>query len=430
MANGPWSGRGHVKCQKTCGEGQTTVGMNALELRSFCSMIAQSGNEGYWREPDSRVTYPFDGGYADPATFPVEDFLRMSERVLRTQTAGALLYGDGFDGIMFGYRGLRDQLAARAAADDGRQLAAGNVIVTSGAAQAISLAFDSFLDRGDVLAVEAPTWGMVLLDAQKRGADVRAIPVDDDGLRVEVLEDEIDRLEADGRRLKLLYTIAAFNTPTGVTLSLERRRQLLELAAQRRFLILEDNVYRPLRYDGDPVPTLFSMDESDLVFKVESFSKTVAAGLRLGWLTGHPEVVGALANTRGDLGVSQWISRMMTEYLMEGLLDPHLEKVNALYRQKRDIAENALHAHCDPWVRWRSPEGGFFLWVELDKSIDGRLVMEKAVVDGVMCRPGEKFFGDTDQGRQRFRLAFSQVPAEDLERGIALLGHAIGASRR
>jgi 2-aminoadipate transaminase len=200
------------------------------------------------------------------------------------------------------------------------------------------------------------------------------------------------------------------------------------LAERWGFLILEDNTYRPLRYEGEPVQTLFSLDESDLVFKVESFSKTMAAGLRLGWITGHPNVVDAVANTRGDLGVSQWISRLMAEYIGEGLLDPHYEDVVTLYREKRNAAQDALRAHCSPWVRWRTPEGGFFLWIELDAAIDGQLVKQKALEAGVYCRPGEKFFGNQDAGRQCFRLSFSFLPTEELENGIRTLGHVIAAS--
>ena len=258
--------------------------------------------------------------------------------------------------------------------------------------------------------------------ANARGAEIVAIPVDDDGLQVDLLERELERLGRERRRPKLLYTIAAFNTPTGVTLSLDRRRRLVDLAVRHGFVILEDNVYRELRYDGEAVPTMFGLDDSGLVFKVESFSKTIAPTLRVGWATGDPQVIAALASVRKDLGVSQWFARVLCEYLRAGLYDPHLARVRERYRQKRAVAEAALHAHCDPWVKWRTPEGGFFL--------DGELVMEKALANGVMCRPGEVFYGDTDQGKQRFRLAFSEVPIEEIDRGISVLGMAIAASAR
>jgi 2-aminoadipate transaminase len=190
-------------------------------------------------------------------------------------------------------------------------------------------------------------------------------------------------------------------------------------------LILEDNVYEPLRYDGVAIPTMFSLDDTGLVVKIDSFSKVVAPGLRLGWVTAEPDVIRALSSVRGDLGVGQWVARTMTHYRAEGLLEPHVVGLNERYRAKREVAERALHEHCDPWVRWRTPEGGFFLWVGIDDTIDAGHVMQRALTEGVLCRAGERFFGDHDSGRQYLRLAFPSMPFDDLEEGIAILGTAI-----
>ena len=156
----------------------------------------------------------------------------------------------------------------------------------------------------------------------------------------------------------------------------------------------------------------------------------VAPGLRLGWVTADPDIIRAMSSVRGDLGVGQWMARTMTRYLEEGLLEPHVAEMNALYRAKRVAAERALHEHCDPWVRWRTPEGGFFLWVEIDHAIDAAQVMQRALADGVLCRAGERFFGDSDHGRQYLRLAFPSMPFAGLEEGIAILGKAVHASHR
>jgi 2-aminoadipate transaminase len=372
----------------------------------------------------------FDSGRPDPTTFPIDDMLRASEHVLRTQAEGALGYGDYYDGTIYGYAGLRDQLAERTRRRDGRDVGPEHVILTSGGVQAISLALKAFLDPGDVVAVEAPTWGAVVISAQRRGADVVAIPMDDDGLRVEVLEEQLEALRRQGRRLKLIYCIATFNTPTGACLSIERRRRLVELAGQWSFLVLEDNVYADLRYHGDRLPTLFSMDDSGLVFTVDSFSKTMAPALRLGWATGHQEVVAALASVRTDLGVSQLVARVMSEYLSASRFDAHVAGVNGLYRAKLAAAEDALQRCGTPWVSWVTPEGGFFLWVELDSSIDTDLFHRKALDAGALVRPGERFFGQSDDGRARFRLAFSQLPISAIDSGITMLGKAIADSVR
>jgi 2-aminoadipate transaminase len=382
---------------------------------------------------DLKIRWAFEAGLPDPATFPVEDLERLTADVLRDDAAEALQYGSpGSNGIGWGYEILRDRIAERTLRLEGRAVDRRSVMLTLGGVQAITLACRAFLDPGDLLAVEAPTWGAALGAARQAGAGALAIPMDREGMRVDVLEQELARLEREGKRLKMLYTIATFNTPTGWSLSLPRRRTLLDLADRHGFVVLEDNVYGELRYDGELIPTLFALDESGLVVKIDSFSKILAPALRLGWMTADPEVMRAIGAVKGDLGVSQWLARVVARFMEEGRLDPHVAMVNALYREKRDLAVQALRDHCGPWVKFDVPEGGFFIWVELSPDVDGEQVMQKAFAEGVMCRPGERFFGDTDADahKQWFRLAFIMVPKEELERGIAALGKAIADSAR
>lgn len=382
---------------------------------------------------DLRIRWAFEAGLPDPATFPVEDLERLCAAVLRDDAADALQYGSpGSNGIGWGYEILRDRIAERTLRLEGREIDRRWVMLTLGGVQAITLACRAFLDPGDLVAVEAPTWGAALTAARQEGAEAVAVPMDREGLRVDVLEDELARLARAGRRLKLLYTIATFNTPTGWSLSRPRRQRLLELADEHGFVVLEDNVYGELRYEGDAIPTLFSLDESGLVVKIDSFSKILAPALRIGWVTGHPEVMRAIGAVKGDLGVSQWLARVLARYMEEGKLDPHVAAVNARYREKRDVAVRALREHCGPWVRFDVPEGGFFLWIELSPDVDGEQVMRKAFAEGVFCRPGERFFGETDDDahKQWFRLSFVMVPTHEIERGIAALGKAIADSVR
>jgi 2-aminoadipate transaminase len=389
---------------------------------------------GSWEFPsDLKIRWAFEAGLPDPATFPLDDLERLSADVLRDDAANALQYGSpGSNGIGWGYEVLRDRIAERTLRLEGRAIDRHSVMLTLGGVQAITLACRAFLDPGDLLAVEAPTWGAALSAASQAGAEALAIPMDADGMQVDVLEEELARLAADGKRIKMLYTIATFNTPTGWSLSLPRRRKLLELATRYGFIVLEDNVYGELRYEGETIPTLFSLDESGLVVKIDSFSKILAPALRLGWVSGDPEVMRALGAVKGDLGVSQWLARVVTRFMDEGKLDPHVAMVNALYREKRDIAVQALRDQCGPWVTFDVPEGGFFIWVELSPDVDGEQVMRKAFAEGVVCRPGERFFGesDADAHKQWFRLAFIMVPKDELERGITALGKAIADSAR
>ena len=382
---------------------------------------------------DLKIRWAFEAGLPDPATFPLDDLERLTSDVLRDDAADALQYGSpGSNGIGWGYEVLRDRIAERTLRLEGRAIDRHSVMLTLGGVQAITLACRAFLDPGDVLAVEAPTWGAALSAAQQAGAEALAIPMDEEGMQVDVLEQELERLQAEGKRLKMLYTIATFNTPTGWSMSLARRRKLLELASRYGFIVLEDNVYGELRYEGETIPTLFSLDESGLVVKIDSFSKILAPALRLGWVSGDPEVMRAIGAVKGDLGVSQWLARVVTRFMDEGKLDPHVAMVNALYREKRDIAVQALRDQCGPWVTFDVPEGGFFIWIELSPDVDGEQVMQKAFAEGVVCRPGERFFGETDDDahKQWFRLAFIMVPKDELERGITALGKAIADSAR
>lgn len=388
--------------------------------RSTPAHVAGGGPEVRWM---------FEAGLPDPATFPAQDLGRITLEVLRRDAAGALGYGDATDGsIHQGFAGLRDALAERGNRIDGTSLDRRSVMLTSGAAQALMLTFEAFLDPGDVVAVEAPTWNAVLAALQRRGAEVVALPLDDDGLDIDALQAHLVRLRGLGQRLKMLYTIATFNTPTGVCLSQPRRRRLLELASEWDFIVVEDNVYGDLRFEGDPLPSLFGMDESGVVIKVDSFSKVVAPGLRMGWLSASSDVVATMAAIRGDLGVSQLTARVLARYLDEGLLEPHIVAVNDLYRAKRDVAETALRTHCGAHTRWRTPEGGFFLWVELDSAVDAAEVMRLALKEGVSCRAGERFFGDSELGRSFFRMAFPSAPIDEIEAGVAVVGEAIAAS--
>jgi len=400
-------------------------------IQSMYSVMSSRGGPGYWKTSAKPVTWSFDAGLPDPTTFPLDDLVRLSDKVLRRDPAGALQYGAGPDGsTMYGFGGLRELLAEQAQRSVGPPVDIRGVILTSGGVQAITLALQAFLNPTDVIGMEAPTWNMVVARVRQLDLEAVAIPLDEDGMLLDVLEERLQHLRAQGKRLKLLYTQATFNSPTGVSLSLPRRQRLLEMAKEWEFLILEDNVYGDLRFEGSALPSMFSMDDSGFVMKIGSFSKTIAPGLRMGWLMGHPEAIAAIAAVRGDLGVSQWTARVIAEYISEGLLEPHIAEVNQLYRKKRDLAASVLEERCSPWVSFHVPEGGFNHWVELDEHVDSAAVRELGLAQGVDCRPGEKFFGEGESGKSHLRIAYSQVPMEEIERGLTVLGNAIKESIR
>jgi len=386
--------------------------------------------ENFFVPPAVPVTYDFDQGVPAPEIYPLEDMARYAAAALEKFGPAACAYvgDDGYSDLFYGCAGLREVLAERIRATQGRDLSPLGVMLFNGSAQGLATVAAAFAEPGDGVIVEASSFPFMVGYLAATGAEVVPVPVDGDGLVVEAAAAALDDLEARGVRPKLIYTIPTFQVPTGTCMPLERRRRLVDLAARRNVVVVEDNCYNELYYDERPPPTLLSLDSSGLVIQSDSFSKMLAPGLRMGWLAGTPQALGAVAAVRQDLGVSQWLARALQLYLDDGLLDPHLDRVRAIYTKKRDVALAALRAHCEPHVRYQVPGGGIYFWLELSDDVDWDKVRERAAAEGVACRPGERFTGD-DSGRRFLRMAFLQVPEDEIERGVAALGRALEASR-
>lgn len=396
--------------------------MPSFDVRRLLTPAASAGGSSWAAQPGRPVAISFGGGLPDPVTFPVDDLAAAAERVLRNHGAAALQYGG-----LVGFEGLRDYIAAKVRRDDQRAISPDQVVLTSGSSHAISLACFAFVSSGDTVLVEAPTFAGSLRAIRSYGAHLAPVPVDEGGLSVEALERQLRALQASGRPPKLLYTIPNFQNPAGVTMSLDRRRRVVQLAQQWGFLVLEDDAYGDLRYEGPALPSLFSLDDSGLVLKLGSFSKVLAAGLRLGWAAGHPDAVNALVAVRHDMGVSPLLARIVADYAGAGNLDPHIQRLRAHYRAKRDRLVAALGEHCAPWVRFRTPQGGFFVWLALAEGVDPDRLAQETADESVGYVPGPAFFADGG-GRSHVRLAFSFTPMDDIERGVAALGRALARS--
>lgn len=419
----------------------------AFDPDTVLSDIARSGPPLFFPDPPVPVTFNFDQGVPAEETFPIDDLLAIHEEVLRRDRGRALeyisfgwddrteriLYLSTYVELVLGNTACREQVAAWVARRQGVSgLSPDGIILTSGSVQAVALAVNAFVDAGDVVFVEAGTFPYALRYFQMRGAHIRPVAVDAEGMDTDDLARALAEVRAEGRRPKMIYTIATFQLPTGVCTSLARRRRLIELAEDFDLVVLEDNVYGDLRYSGEPLPTILSLDTTGRVVQDHSFSKILAPGLRLGWGAGPEPLVAAMAAVRQDLGVSQWTARVMAEYLARGLLDPHIDRANAVYRAKRDVAAAAVRRHCGRWVRFDVPDGGFYLWLEISDELDWENVRLLAQDAGVAFRPGERFMGPdmAEVGRRYIRLAFSHVAELELERGIAALGEAMAKSVR
>ncbi|MAT92796.1 MAG: hypothetical protein CME59_09355 [Halioglobus sp.] len=399
-----------------------------MDMTHLLATRAGDGKPFIFPGPDQPITFNFDQGLASTETFPMEDMARLTQELFQNDGSDVLDYFDpsvGYEELVFGSRGLRNALAQRYGAKHGRSdFTADNFILTSGSVQAISLAASACLEQGDVAIVEAATFPYAVNYMKSAGAEVISVPVDQDGMNMDALEAVLDECRRDGKRVKLVYTISTFQMPTGVVLSLPRRHRLLDLAAAHDFLIHEDYVYGEMRYEGEEIPSLLSLDDSGRVIHDNSLSKTLAPGLRIGWMAGDPSLINAMGAVRQDLGVSQWMARLAQRYIEDGLLDAHLEKANALYHRKRDAVVQALNSHCGDYVSFDIPQGSFYIWVEVDQRVDWLRAAELAVDAGIYFRPGERF--DTaDDSRQFIRIAFARVSFETIEKGIKKLGEIL-----
>jgi 2-aminoadipate transaminase len=409
-----------------------------VDHASLYSDLAQSGPPLFFPDPPAPVTFNLDQGIPAEETFPMEDLKRLAVEVLEKDGPRALEYisfdyDEAEDQIIYlatyielvlGYTGLRDQLAKWMSAREGRDLDADNFILASGSVQAIALAINAFVNPGDGVLLEAASFPYAMRYMEMRKADIRSVGIDSQGIDVEDLERRILEMKADGVTPKLMYVIPTFQLPTCVETPVDRRKRLLELAAEHEILVLEDNIYGDLRYGGEPLPTLLSLDEHGVVMQSHGFSKIVAPALRIGWVCADKKIIEGLAAVRQDLGVSQWLARIMTAFMREGKLDPHIASVNEVYRRRRDVAVAAVREHCGEFVNFEVPQGGFYLWLELDERVEWDRVGELAAERGVMCRPGERFMADGD-ARRFLRLAYSHAPDHELVRGIEALGEAI-----
>lgn len=372
-------------------------------------------------QPDPRPVISFAGGLPDIPSLPAVELERAVHRVLERERKEALEYGG-----TYGPLPLRLAVAERSGRLEGLPLSPDQVVISSGSAQGIGNLCEVLIDIGDVVLCESPNFPGSLRTFRSFGAELVAIPMDEEGLRVDLMERELERLAAEGRRPKLLYTIPSHQNPAGCTMSLERRQRVVELAKSWEFLIVEDDAYGELWFEEPPPPSLFALAGGSHVAKVCSFSKIIATGLRLGWTLAPPSLAARLAAIRYDMGTSPFLGRVVAEMIRSGDLDRHVERLRAIYRRKLERMEEALQRYCAPYCHWQRPRGGFFLWVALREGIDAREVAIEANQRGVLVGAGAAFFAD-GRPTNHLRLAFSYVDYEDIEEGVRRLSEAIAA---
>lgn len=349
---------------------------------------------------------------------PLDIIADVSAKLIREHGTVAMQYGSGQ-----GSPELREQIL-QVMALEGISAHADDVVVTTGSQQALDLITRIFIDPGDVIIAEAPSYVGALGVFQAAQGEVVHVPMDDDGLIPEALEETLSRLAAQGRRAKFIYTVPNFHNPGGMSLSLERRPQIVDIAARHRVLILEDNPYGLLGFDSDPLPALHSFAPDQVIY-LGSFSKTFAPGFRVGWaLAPHAVREKLVIASEASILCPSMMSQMsISTYLDTWDWLGQVKKFREVYRERRDAMINALDEFL-PEAHWTVPKGGFYTWVTLPEGLDSQAMLPRAVTELVAYVPGTAFFAD-DGGAANMRLSFCYPTPERITEGVRRLSRVV-----
>ncbi|OFY31518.1 MAG: hypothetical protein A2X17_01275 [Bacteroidetes bacterium GWF2_41_61] len=355
----------------------------------------------------------FGGGYPNPETFPVDDLKRIVETLLRESPSSSLQYGP-----TEGDPKLRRELANRYRSQ-GVDITKDDIVITTSSQQAIDLCSKIFLNREDTLVCSLPTYFGALQSFWFWGG----VPV---GVADENnLESTVIKLIEEGRKPKFIYSIPDFQNPSGVTLSLAQRENIIRVARLYDLTIIEDSPYRELRYSGEELPTLLSMDKERVIL-LGTFSKTLTPGFRLGWIIANPQILDKIvvAKQSADLCASVFDQAVAARYLGDGLFDSNLIKTIELYRGKRELMLECFKRYMPKSVSWTVPEGGLFLFVTLPSGYRSADVLKLTLIENLAFIPGEIFFCN-GEGKNTMRINFSYAPNEKIEKGVKILATAI-----
>lgn len=391
---------------------------NIEELFSDLARRSRAGGVGMDPRAVANVI-ALSGGYPDPASLPIQDLIESTRIALERDGDWALAYAFGS-----GVPELVDELSKKLARDQGIKAGVENILITNGSSQALALIFDLFLNPGDVMIAEAPWFMGAIWRAKALGAEVREVPLDDEGIDIAELERTLVAIEAEGKRAKLLYCVPTFQNPSGITYSLERRKALVALAQKHGLPILEDDAYFDLRFDGETIPTMYSLDNQGLVMYCGTFSKTIAAGIRLGWCVADAPILARLAGLKSDAGANAFTNHIAAQFCESGALQEHISELRPLYKHRRDVMLEALAEQMPEGTTWTTPAGGFFIWLTLPEGVTCGPVAEAAMKRGVGVGQGLMFFANGG-GERNLRLSYSFNDDAEIQKGIVILGEVV-----
>jgi len=368
-----------------------------------------------FKRVDLNAIYSFAGGYPSAETFPLEEIRQTMSEVIDKYSGKAFQYG-----ATQGVPELREAVAERCGVPVER------VQITSSSQQGIDVCTRVLVDPGDVILTSSPSYLGALQSFRSYRADIRGVAHDAD---TDAFRDEYERViaqvEAEGKKIKFLYMIPDFQNPSGESLTLQERRMLVSLAQKHDFLIVEDSPYRELRYEGEPIPTMYSLDP-DRVIHLGSFSKIFVPGFRLGWAIAHPDILDKIYVCKQSLDLCPPIfdQYVAAEFLKSGRLDANLKKSIELYRSKRDLLLSQLEEHMPEGITWTHPEGGLFLFLTMPEGFDAVRFYDRALDAGVAYVAGE-FFHPDGSGKNTMRMNFSFMSPQKIKEGVELLARLL-----
>lgn len=361
-------------------------------------------------------------GHPDPAAFPLAELRTAVDATWQRHVPAALLYGPEQGPPL-----LLDILCQKMQRNEGLELSPEQVFITAGASQGLDLICRLWARPGDAVLVEAPSYHEAIAILRDYPVRLAAVPLDDEGLIVDALAERLRALRTEGMGVAFLYTIPTFQNPSGVTMSAARRQALVTLAQAEKLWLVEDDVYRDLCYEGTVPPSLFELAGGRSVLRLGSFSKTLAPGLRLGWVLAEAAAIARLSDSglrHSAGGANPFTAYVVAEFCRAGHLEPHVARLTARYRARRDAMLEALALAMPPGVTWTRPRGGFFVWLTLPEPLTAREVLAAAEARGITFPPGDPFFAEGG-GERHIRLPFSYVDTPDILRGMDILGQAI-----
>ena len=362
--------------------------------------------------------YNFIGGHSDPDLVPMNEFIESAANVFKGDPRNIAMYN--FEGGPQGILSLRNFLVSKLSTERGIDITSEEILITSGSGQAIELINEILLDEGDTVIVESFTFSGALSYLRRRGVNFVGVDLDENGIRMDQLENILADLKVKGIRPKYIYTIPTLQNPTGTVMTMERRHRLLDLSEEYGVPIFEDECYADLIFEGEYEKAIKGLDDSNRVLHIGSFSKSLGPGLRLGYVVASWDVMSRLISRKTDAGTGVMDQMIVGDYFSKHY-DEHIQDMRGALKRKCNVLSAALREHFGPLVNFEEPRGGMYLWVKLPPGIDSRDLVQTALEEGIAYNPGPDWSADPDAAANYIRLCFALPTENEIWEGIEKL---------